>query len=371
MKYNTTNFIGTIIVIGTLFSCTPDEIYTPIDQRIGSLPMTVIDPIDNPTTPEKVALGKLLFWDPVLSGGKDVACATCHHPDNGYAENIDLSIGVGGNGLSVDRSGGVLIKRNAPTIINTAFNGINAHGIYEPSNTVMFWDNRSNSLETQAIEPILSMGEMRGNIIQPNEIYAVISQRLADIPEYVTLFDQVFGANTVINEDKIGKAIAAFERSLIANNSPFDQYARGDEGAMSAQQIRGMNAFLDANCTACHGGPMFSDYELHDIGIPENPKLNQIDQGVNNGEFRTPTLRNLSETGPYMHNGTQITLEDSVNFYEDFEVNDDDAASLDFDDNADNVAAIVAFLQALNDPNFDREIPETVPSGLPVGGNIQ
>lgn len=351
-------------------ACSPDPVYVSIDNRIGALPETVIDPTDNPRTPEKVALGRMLFWDPVLSGNNDVACVTCHHPNDDYAERLDLSIGVGGHGLSANRSGGTLVQRNAPTILNTAFNGIDVDGFYNPSNTVMFWDNRSRSLEEQSLKPIKSMEEMRGNVYTADEAIAVVSSRLSAIPEYVTMFNAAFGEGTVIDGDKIGKAIAAFERTLIANNSRFDQYVRGDETALNAQELRGMNAFISANCVACHNGPMFSDYELHDLGVPNNAKLGFIDEGVG-GKFRTPSLRNLTETGPYMHNGVFNSLTDAVNFYDRIEKNDEDAQLLDFDDNPDTVAAIVAFLKALNDSEFDKTIPENVPSGLPVGGNIQ
>lgn len=349
-------------------SCSPEETFILVDDRIGGLPKTVIDPIDNPRTPEKIELGRMLFWDPILSGNKDMACVTCHHPDKGYTDRIDLSLGVGGHGLAENRVGGSLIKRNAPTIINSAFNGINVDGNYDPSNTVMFWDNRMKSLEEQSLGPIKDMLEMRGNVYSEELAIDSVSARLSNIPEYVDEFNNVFGSGTVINGDKISKALAAFERTIIANNSRFDQYARGDESALTTEEIRGMQAFINANCIACHSGPMFSDYELHDLGIPNNEKIGFIDEGID-GKFRTPSLRNLSETGPYFHNGTRQTLRGAVQFYNRIERNDEDAKSLKF--NGDIVDPIVKFLQALNDSNFDKIIPDSVPSGLPVGGNIQ
>ncbi len=349
-------------------SCTPEAEYIPIDDRIGALPKIIIDPINNPTSPEKIALGRALFWDPILSGNKDVACVTCHHPSKGYAEHIDLSLGVGGRGLSENREGGTLVKRNAPTILNTAFNGIGVTGTYDPLNTVMFWDNRSISLEEQSLGPILSMEEMRGDVYTEENAVAIVSERLSDIPVYVTMFNAAFGTNTIINGDKISKAIAAFERSLVANNSRFDQYARGNTAALTQEEVRGMNAFVEAKCTACHSGPMFTDFELHDLGVPDNSKLAIVDDGIN-GKFRTPSLRNLPQTGPYFHNGTIKTLRDAVGFYNRIEINDDAARELNFD--GDMIDSIVAFLQALNDDDFDKTIPESVPSGLPVGGNIQ
>jgi cytochrome c peroxidase len=370
IKLMQSNKVAFIFLITIVISCTPDEgVLVPItieelDELIGVLPDQVIDPIDNPTTPDKVDLGKKLFWDPILSGNFDVACATCHHPDKGWGDNLNRSIGVGGIGLGENRIGGIAVKRNAHTIINSAFNGIDVNGNYNPSNTVMFWDNRVMSLEEQSLVPIKSMEEMRGNIYSEEDAITIVSQRLIDIPEYVVLFNNAFGDNTIIDGDKISKAIAAYERTLIANNSRFDQYYSGDNNALSDIELQGLSAFIAMNCTACHGGPMFSDYELHDLGTP-NDGVN--DNGVN-GQFRTPTLRNLSLTGPYFHNGTFTTLEEAVNFYDDFEQNDADAQSLNFDD--DQVGAVVAFLRTLNDDNFDRTIPENVPSGLSVGGNI-
>ncbi len=369
MQFQLKNFkiqYFTLIII-LLTSCGVDEgIVIPVDERIGALPEFVIDPIDNPTTTEKVELGRKLFWDPILSGNQDVSCATCHHPDKGWGDNLARSIGVGGMGLGENRTGGVEVIRNANTILNSAFNGIDVNGNYDPSNTVMFWDNRAKSLEEQSLIPIKSMPEMRGDVYTEEEAIAVISQRLINIPEYVALFNNAFGNNTVIEGDKIAKALAAYERTLIANNSRFDQYARGDNSALSLQEVRGLNAFIDMRCTACHSGPMFSNFKLHDIGIPDN---NISDNGVD-GKFRTPTLRNLPLTGPYMHNGSIETLSEAVRFYRPatFEVNDEDAERLNFD--GDHIGDVVAFLRALNDDNFDKTIPESVPSGLPVGGNI-
>jgi cytochrome c peroxidase len=372
--YNFQFLIKNILKIGLvvqfvllLISCEPDPEYVPIDMRVGALPTAIIDPIDNPRTLEKIELGKMLFWDPILSGNNDVSCATCHHPDKGWGDDLARSIGVGGTGLGEIRTGGAIVDRNANTIINSAFNGIDVNGNYNPSNTAMFWDNRVSSLEEQSLEPIKSMLEMRGDAYSEEDAISVVSQRLANIPEYVTMFTNVFGTNTTIDGDKISKAIAAYERTIIANNSRFDQYARGDSDALNSEEIRGLNAFLDMQCNACHSGPMFSDYKLHDIGIPDN---DISDNGVD-GKFRTPTLRNLPLTGPYMHNGSITTLEEAIRFYRPatFEVNDEDAEKLNFDGN--NIRVVAEFLRTLNDENFDRTIPESIPSGLPVGGNIQ
>lgn len=344
------------------------------DEQVGSLPRQIIEPENNISNNEKNILGKLLFWDPILSGNQDVACATCHHPDHGYAENRDLSLGVNGQGLSESREFGVLIKRNAPTIINTAYNGIDEDGEYDPLNTVMFWDNRSSSLEDQALEPIKSEAEMRGDFFAEDDIIAEVSQRLANNSEYVMLFTNAFG-DGLINGERIAMALAAFQRSIVSNDSRFDRYARGDDGALSEQEIRGLNAFVDAGCGACHGGPMFSDFDLHELPVPDNEKL--VAAGIQDegeaGQFRTPSLRNVALTAPYMHNGTVRTLNEAIEFYDDIENpgNDPDLAALEFDDvEAETVEAIAAFLRALTDESFDKEVPVTVPSGLMPGGNI-
>ncbi len=360
--FKTHGLLGLAIII---VGCSADTgVYVAVDERIGALPEAVLSPIDNPISPEKIALGRALFWDPILSGNFDVACASCHHPDHGWGDGRQRSMGVGGIGLAEDRFGGAVVSRNANTIINAAFNGIDASGFYDPSTAVMFWDNRHMSLEAQSLEPIASKDEMRGNAYEAEEAISTVSQRLAANDQYQLIFDVAFGANTTINGDKIGKALASYERSIIANNSRFDYYARGNTNALTDLEVRGMNAFIQMNCTACHGGPMFSNYELHDLGVPDN---GFEDAGVD-GAFRTPTLRNLPLTGPYFHNGAFTTLEEAVNFYDVFEQNDEAAESLNFDENM--TPAVVAFLRALNDNNFDKTIPENVPSGLPVGGTI-
>ena len=350
------------------------------DDKIGSLPSNIIAPMDNATSEAKVALGKMLFWDPILSGNQDIACASCHHPDFGYAERLDLSVGVGGEGLSAERHSGHLIQRNAPTIINTAFNGIDEAHDYDPSNTQMFWDNRARSLEQQAELVLKSNIEMRGEDISQDDILNVLSERLTNIGVYQRLFNEAFGESAIdeqisIDGEKIVKAIAAFERSIISNNSRFDQYARGDNNALTQQEIRGLNEFIAAGCTGCHSGPMFSDFELHQLPVKDNQKL--VNAGIEDageaGMFRTPSLRNVGITAPYMHNGTELTLRDALVFYDTMENpgNSEEIAELDFEDvDPEILKAIEAFLHTLTDESFDKTIPAQVPSGLNPGGNI-
>lgn len=356
------------------------SIYTP-------LPKKVIAPEDNPTNFDKIKLGKLLFYDPILSGNKDVACATCHHPNFGYAEFRDLSIGVNGVGLSGKRAFKSpndipIVKRNAHTVLNAAFNGIKIDGTYSSKDAPMFWDSREKSLESQALGPIKSMEEMRGRSIEEKDILDTLVVRLKNIPEYVSLFNKAFKEeSSTITSGNIVKSIASFERTLTSGNSRFDQYLSGDESALSMGEKEGFELFKKAGCNNCHNGPMFSDYKMHTLGIPDNVKLEVSDDGFDKTYgFRTPTLRNLRYTAPYMHNGQFKELKDVLEFYEDVSagksknphVSDTDLDPLvqKINIKVKDMGAIISFFNSLNDVDFDKEIPERVPSNLQVGGNI-
>ena len=357
------------------------------DFPLTALPREFATPPDNPQSPEKVELGRLLFWDPILSGNQQVACATCHHPDFGYAEDLALSIGVDGAGLGGDRrfvtSDPIpFVKRNSQTILNTAFNGIDLEGGYDPITAPMFWDERARGLEAQSLLPILTFEEMRGHAYPEEDAVDTVIARLQAIPEYRSLFADAFEAESAVSAENLGKALAAFQRSLIANNSPYDRYMRGETNAMTRLQIRGMRRFEQVGCINCHNGPMFSDYELRVLGIRDNRLLPESDSGAIDQPyaFRTPSLRNLAYTAPYMHNGLFRTLEDVVEFYDDvgdrdernvnLERNQVDPLTRTLDDPDDHERELIAFLNALNDDNFDREIPDRVPSGLNPGGEI-
>jgi cytochrome c peroxidase len=363
-------------------------------QTLSALPTVAAAPADNPTTPDKVELGRLLFWDPILSGQQDVACATCHHPDFGYAENLDVSIGTSGIGLGASRrfapgSTTPHVKRNSQTILNAAFNGIDAAGRYDPVRAPMFWDARVQSLEAQSLEPIKALEEMRGTAYPEDVAVETVLTRLRAIPEYVMRFQDAFGAGTLIDASRLAQAIAAFERTLVAMDSPFDRFRAGDRSALTPQQQRGLETFDDVGCDRCHDGPMFSEFDLNAEGVPEHPLLSEPDAGDGRFRFRTPTLRNVALTAPYMHNGTLATLEDVLRFYDNGRSEnpnvsaaggrrrDDGLARLDrsfqrVDDMSEReVQDIIAFLESLTDSNFDRTIPARVPSGLPPGGLLQ
>lgn len=344
------------------------------------------------TAYDKVELGRLLFWDPILSGEKDVSCATCHHPDFGYADGRDLSLGVGAVGLGPNRrdaSGGAIpvVGRNAPTVINTVFNGTTRNGTVPQSQAPMFWDNRARSLETQALGPPLSFEEMRGHAYEANVALDSIELRLQANREYRQLFREVYGGgNSNITAENVADAIAAFERTIVADNSPFDRFQSGNQNAISAAARRGFERFNAVGCGTCHQGPMFSDYLPHTLGVPENDQRETADGGVNNTfAFRTPTLRNITLTQPYFHNGTSRTLEDVMQFYlraqntgqgpggqpTNPNVREVDPLLRNMTLQPGDVNDIIAFMESLEDNDFDKEIPGSVPSGLPVGGNIR
>lgn len=273
----------------------PVELKAPL----GLPPVPV--PADNPPTAETIALGRKLYYDTKLSADNTVSCATCHGPTFHFTDGKAVSAGVGG------KTG----KRGAPTVLNAA---------YSP---VQFWDGRAASLEDQAAGPI-------ANPIEMNLSHADCVAKLNADAEYPALFAKAFGPGPV-TMDKIQKSIASFERTVIAGDSPFDRYQYGgDKKAMSASAIRGLAIFKDAklgNCAVCHTieekYALFSDGKFHNIGVGIGSNGELLDLGrfdqtkveSDKGAFRTPTLRNIAKTAPYMHDGSQKTLRDVVDFY--------------------------------------------------------
>lgn len=393
-RFNLSISMGFVWATIAIFSCnkeTTREKKAPkqVDDisQLAALPTEVPTPTDNPTTPEKVALGRLLFFDPILSGHKDVACATCHHPEFGFAESLEISIGVNGKGTGSHRDFGTpndipFVKRNSQTILNTAFNGVTRNGPTDASTAPMFWDLRTKSLENQSLEPIKSFEEMRGHRYGEAAALDSVVSRLKQIATYRTLFQQAFPTDNSLTIQNVARAIAAYERTLVGGNTRFDQYMNGDKNALSINEIEGLQAFLKSGCAKCHNGPMLSDYKVHSLGVPDNEKLAQSDAGVDNQyKFRTPSLRNLRFTAPYMHSGKLKTLEHVLEFYEDLSgdkirnpaVKKEGLDPLveDLKVNFRDISIIVEFLNTLNDEHFDRTLPRSVPSGLKVGGNLQ
>jgi cytochrome c peroxidase len=339
-----------------------------------------------------------------------VACATCHHPDLAFADGAQFSVGAGGAGLGPGRVASVssitglpigLEPRNAPTILNAAFN---ADAAGSPSHLgLQFWDGRASGLEEQARIPIMSRTEMAGDAYTAEVARDSVVARLRGVGEYVELFRGAFPAESeglagadVITMDTYGRAVAAYERELVTRNSPFDRYARGDDGALSSEQKQGLELFFTkAVCSSCHGGPMFSDFRFHVLGVPQEGDGKDLLPGDDTGReehtlnpsdryaFRTPTLRNVELTAPYMHDGAFSTLEDVVRFYDQGALPRHPAVGDALIDpfvrdplglTNQEVSALVAFLKALTDPGSALDptllaVPASVPSGLePVFG---
>ena len=390
-----TKYLIIVICFGVacLFSqCAKDFPILSLDEKIEALEIelqdmpSVVDPVDNPSTAKKRSLGKILFWDPIISGEKDIACASCHHPATGYADGLALSIGVGGQGLGpvrIEEPGGRIprVGRGSPTIINAAYIGLkDHHQNYEAEMAPMFWDSRVLSLENQCLGPPTSFNEMAGDAYSSADALDSVMARLAANPEYVRLFDEAFGGGSAaVTITNFAKAVAAFERSIISVNSPYDQYIAGNNNALTDKQKEGLLLFFGkANCVLCHKGPNFSDYKLTVHGVKDNPAGNYPDRGGSSEfKFKTPTLRNIELTAPYTHGGMFETLEDALEFYNKG-VSENPLVSQDMLDphiepinlNPKELKALIAFLKALTDDSFDKTVPANVPSGLNPGGNI-
>lgn len=269
-----------------------------------ALPESAPAPADNPTTEAKVELGRLLFFDPRFSSTGTVSCNSCHNVMEGGDDSRNVSMGVHG------KTGG----RNAPTVWNAAFL------------SVQFWDGRANTLEDQAKGPVVNPLEMGMTGLEE------AMNRVRAIAGYKPYFDRAFGAGDSMTVDNAAKAVAAFERTLITPNSPYDRYVKGDKKAMTKPQARGMRKFADIGCISCHSGaafsgptmavgtgfytkfPSFSDntytgkYKLtDDTGRHEVTK-----QEADKHMFRVPTLRNIALTAPYFHNGSVNSLDEAV-----------------------------------------------------------
>lgn len=363
-----------LLIISGLIPVPRDEVVSPEDYGAGanSVESSLVGllrefpPLNfaagNPDTPEKAELGRLLFFDPILSQENDIACATCHHPDFGFTDGRPQASGAGGVGVGPERSGGVQLSRNAPTIWNAG---------YAES---LFWDGRVNNLESQALGPLTHIDEMGVTDIDSLE------QELQIIPEYLKLFNAAYGDNKdSVTIDNITNALAAFERTLISSNSPFDNYAAGDLNALSPSQRRGLNIFRSAatRCFECHTVPNFSTNTFRVTGVPDSEGLPH-DEGrgavVADGEdgaFRVPTLRNIALTAPYMHNGAFATLEQVIDFYTEGGGRSKDLDNIDifvrgFELSSQQKADLIAFLFSLTDESNLPSIPDRVPSGLAV-----
>lgn len=271
-----------------------EELPPPPPLGLDDVPV----PEDNPMTRPKIELGRRLFFDRRISGDGAVSCATCHVPRRGFSNARQYGTGFEGR----------LTLRNVPTLINAAYHEF------------LFWDGRAGSLEEQAKGPILHPSEMASSEEK-------IIKTLGAIRGYGARFREAFG-NEEISLERVARAIAAFERTLLSGNSPFDRWKfGGDESAMSKAAIRGFKVFTSkGNCVKCHLADEFSapftDDKFHNLGVgmdkrPIHAGREKITKKIRDrGKFKTPTLRHVAQTAPYMHDGRFATLEEVVDFYD-------------------------------------------------------
>ena len=233
-------------------------------------------PEENPITAEKVELGRSLFEDPRLSGDGTISCSSCHDPRKAFSDGRQVAVGISGR----------LGRRNAPAIINRGYGRL------------FFWDGRASNLEEQVLEPIANPNEMGS---APEEAGRRVGQTV----------------------EGLSRALASYVRSILSGNSRYDRFVSGDRSALSTDEISGLRIFRNkGNCTACHVGPTFTDERLHNTGVAWQTALDDreqsgrfLDQGGGAGQFKTPTLREVSKTAPYMHDGSFDTLDAVVEFY--------------------------------------------------------
>ncbi len=294
--------------------------FVPSEATAGNLEpfKDVPVPLQNPQTPDKIELGKKLFFDRRLSGDGTMSCATCHDPEKAFTDGLELSLSY-----PTTRN-----WRNAPTLINVAFQ------------KTLFHDGRARSLEDQALFPMMSAFEMNRNLDFLEEV-------IRSVPEYVDAFRRVFDGEPT--RERIAMAIAAFERTIISVNAPLDRYLKGDKKALSDEAKKGLAIFLGkGRCGECHSGVNLTDDEFHALRVPENPEQ-QSDPRIATTRrfvakiyhydgyrtltedpgrylitkdkkdwkaFKTPTLREIAKTAPYMHNGIFRTLDEVIEFFD-------------------------------------------------------
>ena len=303
------------------------------------LPATPPHPADNAPTAQRVELGKKLFFDPRLSGDGNMSCATCHSPLLGWSDGLPTGKGVKS----------MVLDRASPTVVNTAYNSI------------QMWDGRKASLEDQAMGPMEATVEMN---MDTKKLFTWLNANAG----YRSLFAEAYPGKP-IDADTVSKAIASFERTVISNSSPFDQWVAGKADAMTADQVKGFALFIDpkkANCSACHSGPNFTDNGFHNLGLAsygkENPDMGRYAQrpiASLKGAFKTPTVREAANTAPYFHDGSARTLEDLVEFYaKGGLVKTNVSGSMkELKLSKDEMAQLVSFMNALSSPTKPLVLP--------------
>jgi cytochrome c peroxidase len=305
-------------------------------EKVATLPAVPV-PKDNPLSDAKISLGKQLYFDGRLSSNDQVSCATCHDPAKGYSNGEAFAVGTEG------KAGG----RNTPTVINAAYQDF------------QFWDGRAKTLEDQALGPIQ-------NPIEMNMPLEKLIPKLNAIAGYRQQFQDVFG--TDVTPDGIAKAIAAYERTVISTDAPYDRFVAGNKEALSASAQRGMKLFFGkANCSACHSGPNFTDNAFHNIGYGDGNDKGRAEISKlpgDTGSFKTPTLREVAKSAPYMHEGGLATLEAVVEHYNKGgtpnEYLDEEIAPLKL--TAEEMADLVKFMvEGLSSESYPAHTPPTLP----------
>jgi cytochrome c peroxidase len=354
--------LGLLAVLGILYAAFKplpyDEVLPPEKWGAGAssvLPaysglQREFPALNGETSPEKAELGRMLFFDPVLSKNLDMSCATCHNPSLGFSDGLQIANGLDGSPL----------PRNSMSLWNAGYE------------TTLFWDGRAATLEEQMSVPLHAENEMAGSDEE-------ILTRLKELPAYVDLFNKAYGSGAdSVTIENVQSAITAFERTLVSKDSPFDKYAAGQFDALTSQQRRGLNLFRSAatRCFECHAAPTFSNDNFFVTGVPDlDGQLHDAGRAAiasdgKDGAFKSPTLRNVALTAPYMHNGAFATLEEVVDFYSKGGGRDAgfgvDRQIVPFELSAQEKDDIVAFLYALTDESALPEVPQSVPSGLPV-----
>jgi len=319
----------------------------PLPWPRGRLPaIETDDTVPKGLREARVELGRLLFYDPVLSADRQTACASCHSEIWGMGDGLSRSVGHGSGLLTgPGRTGGALTRRNAPPLWNLA---------YRDS---FFWDGRSTSLEEQALVPLrdpLEMGRA------PEESV----EELAQIDGYVRRFARAFPDDPVVSVEHLAQALAAFQRQLSSLRSLYDGYVAGDANALSETQVEGMYRFADLGCVECHRPPLFEREAFFDRGLAATPGV--ADEGrfevtaaaKDRRAFRVPSLRNAAFTEPYFHDGSVMGLNDAVR-------HEIELAGVPF--TPDDVYYVTRFISdALKDESREPARPRRVPSGLPI-----
>ena len=284
-------------------------------------------PEDNPVTPGKVGLGRRLFFDPILSRDHTLSCASCHDPRRAFSDGFVVAVGIAG------RRG----TRNAPSLVNRGYGSMH------------FWDGRAASLEEQVLQPIENQKELDMTVKK-------VVVRLKHEKDYRELFQTAFERE--VNSEDLAKALASYVRSIMSGNAPVDRYMNGERDALSKRARRGLRIFRGkGNCTACHLGPIFTDERFHNTGVAwldgqlaDPGRFAVTGRDDDRGAFKTPTLREVGKTAPYMHNGSLPTLEDVVEFYNrGGNANlhlDEELRPLNLDD--DEKMALISFLRSLS-----------------------